>query len=179
MPIFLETTRLIINPPAMEELENSYMLQSDVDVMEYLGDGVRSKEEVKAWLQKAVRHQEKYGFSIGSIYEKTSGLFVGRAGLAHLDYDDTQPLEVAYLLTKNSWGKGYATELGQAIIQWAFGNLTFSKLIAHTNSKNVRSRRVLEKIGMRYVKMTREGDQEVVFYEIQNIAGHIQHTGKE
>ena len=167
MTIFLETDRLIIRPLSMDDLENSYILQSDSLVMQYLGNGVRSKEEVKVWLHKAVVHQKKYGFSVGSVYEKNSGLFVGRSGLAHLDYDDAQPLEVTFLLTRNSWGKGYATELGCAIIQWAFENLTISKLIAHTNSKNERSRRVLEKIGMHYMKMVNEEGKDIVYYEIQ------------
>src|SRR5690242_20383272 len=95
--IFLETKRLVIYQPAMEDFEEQCRLQSDVEVMIYVGSGARDQDDVYHGLVSAIEHQEKYGFSLGSIYEKETGNFIGRAGLIHLCFDETQPdIEFGY-----------------------------------------------------------------------------------
>jgi predicted acetyltransferase/RimJ/RimL family protein N-acetyltransferase len=167
MSIFLETKRLIIKTPERADFDNLYVLQSDTDVMQYLGQGVRTQVEVMTGLEKAISHQEKHGFSLGCVYEKNSGNFVGRAGLIYLAYDDTQPdIEVGYALTKSAWNKGYATELAKGLIDWGFQHLSIDRLVAVVNPKNDRSRRVLEKIKMNYVGLAHYWNNEVALYDI-------------
>ncbi len=167
MGIFLETKRLIINIPEAIDFDNLYALQSDADVMQYVGQGVRTPAEVTSGLEKAIAHQEKHGFSLGCVFEKKSGVFVGRAGLIYLAYDDTQPdIEIGYALTKAAWCKGYATELASAIINWGFQHLPVTKLVAVINPRNDRSRRVLEKVKMNYVGRAHYGNNEVSLYDI-------------
>lgn len=167
MSIFLETKRLIINTPKLIDFNNLYALQSDADVMKYIGQGVRVQSEVMTGLEKAIAHQEKYGFSLGSVFEKESGVFIGRAGLIYLAYDDTQPdIEVGYALTKDAWNKSYATELSKALIDWGFQHLSVTKLVAAINPKNDRSRRVLEKVKMNYVGRAHYWNNEVALYDI-------------
>ena len=165
--IFLETKRLIIKPSKFEDLDNLCVLQSDPDVMKYIGQGVRSPEEVKKWFEKTLLHHQKHGFSFGSVFEKASGDFIGQAGIMYLDYDDSQPdIEVGYRLSKKCWNNGYATELSRALIAWGFENLSVNKLVAVINPGNERSRRVLEKIGMHYIGKVNCYNTEVAKYEI-------------
>lgn len=167
MGIFLETKRLIINTPALTDGSYLYALQSDQQVMKYIGKGVRTKEEVSVGLNKAIAHQKKHGFSLGCVFEKESGTFVGRAGLIYLAYDDTQPnIEVGYALTKAAWNKGYATELAKALIDWGFQHLSVNKIVGVIKPDNERSRRVLEKVGMKYVGRNYYLNTEAAFYEI-------------
>ena len=167
MSIFLETKRLIINTPESIDFDNLYALQTDVDVMQYIGQGVRTSAEVTSGLEKAIAHQKKYGFSLGCVFEKESGVFVGRAGLIYLAYDDTQPdIEVGYALTKAAWCKGYATELANALINWGFQHLPVTKLVGVINPRNDRSRRVLEKVRMNYVGLAHYWNSEVALYDI-------------
>jgi predicted acetyltransferase/RimJ/RimL family protein N-acetyltransferase len=167
MRIFLETKRLIIHTPALIDFDNLYALQSDAEIMKYIGQGVRTQSEVMTGLEKAIAHQDKYGFSLGSVFEKESGAFVGRAGLIYLGYDDTQPdIEVGYALTKETWNKGYATELSKALIDWGFQNLAITKLVAVINPENDRSRCVLEKVKMNYVGRAHYWNTEVALYDI-------------
>lgn len=168
MAIFIETKRLIINAPEPADFASLYALQSDPLVMKYIGKGVRTKDEVSSGLEKAIAHQKKYSFSLGCVYEKDNGVFVGRAGLIYLAFDDTQPdIELAYALTKNAWNKGYATELSRALIKWGFQHLTINKLVAVINPENEQSRCVLEKVNMNYAGRVHYGDIEVALYEIQ------------
>jgi [ribosomal protein S5]-alanine N-acetyltransferase len=167
MSIFLETKRLIINTPESTDFDNLYALQTDADVMQYIGQGVRTSAEVTSGLEKAIAHQKKYGFSLGCVFEKESRVFVGRAGLIYLAYDDTQPdIEVGYALTKAAWCKGYATEIANALINWGFQHLPVTKLVAVINPRNDRSRRVLEKVRMNYVGLAHYWNSEVALYDI-------------
>src|SRR5271170_5764727 len=101
MSIFLETKRLIIKSSTLEDLDDLCALQSDIDVMKYIGQGVRNPEDVKKWFEKSLSHYQKHGFSFGSVFEKKSGYFIGQAGIMYLDYDDSQSdIEVGYRLSK-------------------------------------------------------------------------------
>ncbi|CDZ76612.1 anhydro-N-acetylmuramic acid kinase [Legionella massiliensis] len=169
MSRFLETKNLIINTPELSDFNDLYALQTDVEVMKYIGQGVRTKDEIMHGLEKAIRHYKKHGFSLGSVFEKKSSQFIGRAGLIYIAYDDSQPdIEVGYALHKISWNKGYGIELAKALIAWGFQSLSIDKLVADTHLQNERSRRVLEKAGMSYVGIGKYGDSDVAWYSIHN-----------
>ncbi|WP_133136738.1 GNAT family N-acetyltransferase [Legionella rowbothamii] len=167
MSLFLETKNLIINTPELSDFNYLYALQSDADVMKYIGQGVRTETEVMTGLEKAIVHYQKHNFSLGCVFEKESGAFVGRAGLIYLAYDDDQAdIEIGYALTKNAWNKGYGTELARALIHWGFQHLTIERLVGVINPNNEGSRRVLEKTGMNYVGRSHYWNNEVDLYEI-------------
>jgi [ribosomal protein S5]-alanine N-acetyltransferase len=167
MSIFLETKRLIIKTPEPTDFDYLSVLQSDPHVMQYIGQGVRSLAEIAAALEKALAHYKKYGFSFGCVFEKDSGAFVGHAGLIYFAYDDTQSdIEIGYALTKSAWNKGYATELVKALIEWGFQHLKVNKLVAVINPANERSRRVLQKVKMKYAGRAHHRNTEAALYDI-------------
>ena len=167
MSILLETKRLIIKAPELDDFDNLYALQTDSEVMEYIGQGVRSEAEVRSGLEKAMAHQQKNGFSLGCVFVKDSGAVIGRAGLIYLAYDDRQPdIEVGYALMRNAWKKGYGSELAKALISWGFKELPVNKLCAVINPRNERSRRVLEKANMSYVGLGHYWGSEVALYAV-------------
>ncbi|KTD11900.1 GNAT family acetyltransferase [Legionella gratiana] len=167
MNLFLETKNLIITAPELADFNNLYALQTDADVMKYIGQGIRTETEIMAGLEKAMAHYKKYGFSLGCVFEKESTQFVGRAGLIYVAYNDSQPdIEVAYALHKTAWNKGYGLELAKTLITWGFQNIAIEKLVADVHPKNERSRRVLEKAGMNYVGMGTYENKEVAWYSI-------------
>ena len=168
MAIFLETKRLILKTTDSTDLDNLISLRSDPEVMKYIGKGeIQTQDDVKRFLEMAIQYQEKHGFGFCSVFEKESGKFIGQAGLFHLSFYDEQPeIEVAYRLHKKYWGKGYATELAKALIQWGFQNLPVKRLVALIHPDNLPSRRVLEKAGMTYTGKVKHHDKVVPCYEI-------------
>lgn len=168
MNSFLETKRLIIKHPSIAEAELVYKLDSDPDVMRYIGNGhPRSRAESLSWYEKSIKHFEKYGFSFGLVFEKQTGEFIGRAGVSYNAYDDTQPdIEIGYRLHRKFWNKGYASELAEALLQWGFQNMKLDKLCGFAHSDNRASRRILEKIGMNLIGLDTYADEEVIRYEI-------------
>jgi len=163
----IETERLIVKAATPNSLDNWYGLFSNPEIMQFIGKGVKTFDETRQSLEKTIRHHEKHGFSIGDIFEKTTGEYVGRAGLIYLELNDNQPdIEVGYMMHKKFWKKGYATELAQAFISWGFKHLPVSKLIGIINPQNDKSRHVLEKIGMHYIGRAICYSVEVAKFEI-------------
>lgn len=163
----IETDRLIIKPSSVEHFDQMYALYSDLDVMLYHGSGPKSDEKIRALVTKIIQHQEKHGFSSGNVFEKETGEFVGRAGLIYVELKDDQPdIEVGYLLYKQFWNRGYATELAKAILNWGFKNLSIDKLVANVRPENSGSINVLKKIGMSYVGLVNCYDTVMERYEI-------------
>jgi ribosomal-protein-alanine N-acetyltransferase len=166
MPILFETQRLLIKVPILNDIENWYSLHSDPEVMEFMG-GTRTKSTVQEWLEDDISHYTKHDFCMGSVFEKSDNEFIGRAGLVYLEHDDTQPdIEIGYVLHKNHWNKGYATELVLAAIAWGFTHLNVNKLVAVTRSENKRSQNVLEKYGMRYERQIQFHNENFMLYQI-------------
>lgn len=115
------------------------------------GTGViQSIEEIQYQLSLAQSYFDTYGLGFFCAFEKTSGTFIGQAGLFHVRFNTTQPdIELACRLHKRCWGKGYATELSMALIDWGFNTIKLSQIIAPVHPGNKRSMRVLEKSGMK------------------------------
>ena len=164
--LLLQTERLFINSPALEDIDDWHALHSDPDVMQYI-DGARQRRTIRQWLKQDIAHQNKYGFSMGSVFRKESHQFIGRAGIFYRNYEDNQPdIEIGYVLHKTYWGQGYATELVQNIIKWGFVNLNFTKLMAITHPENRASQCVLEKSGMKFSRRVQYQGSDCDFYEI-------------
>lgn len=170
MNIFLTTERLTLTIPHQSDLDEVFLLQSDPEVMKYIGDGVRAKAEVELFHDKAIAHYDRHHFSFCSVRETHSNNFIGQAGLIYLGYDETQPqIEVGYRLHPKYWGRGYATELTKALIDWAFNHLPIETLIAVTHLHNEASQSVLLKSGMRKKGFIKYWDKEVLCFERHKI----------
>lgn len=164
--ILLETKRLYIKSPTMDDINDWCSLHSDSCVTQYI-DGVQSKNVIQQWLTHDIAHQEKHGFCIGSVFHKETNQFVGHAGGIYLNYDDNQPdIELGYVLHKIYWCQGYATELVQSLIRWFFSNSNVKRLVSVTHRQNKKSQRVLEKSGMRFVKKIQHRGSNCDLYEI-------------
>ena len=76
---------------------------------------------------------------------------VGWAGLQPLS--GTDEIEVGYAFGQPAWGRGYATEVASAVVQWGFEALALERIVAVASPENAGSRRVMDKLGMRYEGM--------------------------
>lgn len=168
MAVFLETKRLLLKRSEPSELQDWILLRQDPAVMKYIGD-VKTKEEIENFFfDVVVPYHKKHGLGFCSVFEKETGYFIGQAGLFHIDYDDTQEdIEVAYRFREKFWGKGYATELANALIKFGFSNLPVKKLVGFAWLGNTASSQVLQKAGMHLVEKKRgDQNQEILRYEI-------------
>ena len=87
------------------------------------------------------------------MLRKSDGLIIGDAGFKGKP-DANQQVEVGYGFLESEWGKGYATEAVECLLDWAFHKKDVIKVIAETDLDNIGSIRVLEKLGMKRTQAT-------------------------
>ena len=117
--------------------------------MRFLGDGQpRDREQTRERLYRMVGHWREHGFGIWALFARGGG-FVGRCGVACQHHPSEA--ELAYTLTKASWGKGLATEAARSALTYAFEVVELPRVVAFARAENVASQRVLEKVGMTLV----------------------------
>lgn len=160
----LETDRLILRRGAPDDLESLARIFKKPNVMKYLGleGSPLSREETEAFLQSIDRHWERYGFGRWVVVARENSAVIGCAGLR--SYEGTA--ELVYLIDEPYWDKGLATEIARACLDFGFNRSGFKKIIAFARPGNTASRKVMEKIGMRFVLETTVFGVFVVQYEI-------------
>jgi ribosomal-protein-alanine N-acetyltransferase len=138
-------------------------MHSDPGVMATLG-GTRSDEETRAFLRGNLDHWAEHGFGLFVFRNRTSGAFVGRGGLRHVDLGGKDEVELAYALKSAFWGKGLATEMAASVLRLGIDKLGLTDIVAFTLTTNIASRRVMEKLGFRFERdILHAGLPHVVF----------------
>jgi RimJ/RimL family protein N-acetyltransferase len=154
--VFLETDRLLLRRFTEADVDNLVDLDSDPDVMRYISGGrPTSREEIErdvlpAFLRYYQRHA---GYGFWAAVEKSTGEFLGWFHLRPKPDGDPDEPELGYRLRKSAWGKGYATEGSRALVGKAFTELGAHRVYAETMAVNTASRRVMDKAGLRLVRV--------------------------
>ena len=94
------------------------------------------------------RHERHHGFGLWAIDERDGSPLVGVAGLAWVEGHGPD-VEAAYILRRDRWGRGYATEALRAVLEIGHERLGMERIVALAYAENDASRRVMEKAGMR------------------------------
>jgi ribosomal-protein-alanine N-acetyltransferase len=87
------------------------------------------------------------GISFVAVEERASGRLIGDAGLYPIE-GSPEAVELGYTLARDAWGRGYATEAGEALLAHARCALEVSRVVATVDPANAASKHVLEKLGM-------------------------------
>ncbi len=156
MEIFAETERLILREILPSDDKGMFELDSDKEVHKYLGNKpietiVQSREMIELIRQQYIQN----GIGRWAVIEKSSNVFIGWAGLKlnietrnnHIYYYD-----VGYRLIKRYWGKGFATEAAIPSLKYGFERLELNEIYGTADINNLASRKILEKIGLKYVE---------------------------
>ncbi|MBL7481108.1 GNAT family N-acetyltransferase [Legionella bononiensis] len=145
----LETSRLILRDWKDEDVSPFFLMNQDPKVMEYF-PGVWTMDMVHSFITRMKSQLVNKGFTLWAVEEKETQAFIGFIGLNAPSWEAhfTPCVEIGWRLASSSWGKGYATEGAQAVLEFAFHHLKLKKVVSFTVPDNLRSRRVMEKIGM-------------------------------
>lgn len=101
------------------------------------------------------------GYGLWAAIEKSTGEFIGWLSLCS-DDGDLGKVGLGYRLRQSAWGKGYATEGSQALVDKGFSELGAQRIFATTMTVNAASRRVMEKVGLKYVRTFHESWPETI-----------------
>lgn len=156
MPTIVETDRLIVRYWQDTDVEDAFAIYGDPEVTRYLAGDARDTviEETRAWIVGKVASQaEKVPLGVWAVEERATGRVVGHALLQYATINGEDRVEVGYAFSRPAWGKGYATEIAQAMLRVGFERLNLAEIYGVVIPENGASRRVLEKVGMRNLGM--------------------------
>jgi len=147
--IILETKRLILRYQQASDVVFLVDLWADPEVTRYMG-GPRDRDWLQSGFEETAQDPYAERYDLWSVIEKETGQVVGHCGLLDKEVEGRTEIELIYVLASSAWGKGYATEMGQALKRYAFEEMGIGRLIALIELENTASERVALKIGMRF-----------------------------
>lgn len=145
----IKTERLIMRPWREADFDSFARLNADPRVMEYF-PGVLTQEESYRFAQRICNAMQQQGWGLWAVSIPDVADFIGYIGLSQVNFaaDFAPAVEMGWRLAYDFWNKGYATEGAQAVLKYGFEKLHLNEIVSFTAMNNMRSRRVMEKIGM-------------------------------
>ena len=161
----IETQRLYFRKFELGVLPQLIEQRSDPDMYRFLGGTRMQNPEA---LAKRIRFYmscyDSHGFGMCPMFWKETGEMIGAAGLQPLE--DTGDIEVGYSVIKALWGKGIGTEAARGWMEFGFNNFGLERIVAVAVEANTASRRIMEKLGMKYEKTEEHYGEECAFYAV-------------
>ena len=143
----IESERLFIRPWNDGDKPAFVHVTADPEVTLYINNGKPfSDSDVDAFLLRQRNQIQDYGMCMGAVVEKDSGHVIGIAGTQPLG--TTPDLEIGWILAREHWGRGYATEIGAAAMSHVLETLGRSRVVAIIDPENAASKRVAARLGM-------------------------------
>jgi RimJ/RimL family protein N-acetyltransferase len=140
----LETPRLILRVPRVDDLEPWTVFMSDAEAARFIG-GVLPRSLVWRQIMTMIGAWHACGYAMFSVYEKATGRWVGRVG--PWMPEGWPGTEIGWAITRECWGLGYATESAIAATDFAFDRLGWTDVIHSIAPTNTASQRVALKLG--------------------------------
>lgn len=140
----LETERLILRPPQLEDFEGWVRLMADQEGARFIGGPLQRSAAWRNFLTIAGAWQIQ-GFGLFSVIQKASGRWLGRIGPWHPE--GWPGTEIGWGLLQEARGHGYAFEAATATIDWAFDHLHWDEVIHCIDPDNAPSRTLARRLG--------------------------------
>ncbi len=163
-----QTKRLSADRLQSEDFDDLCRMHQDPRVMATLTahGGILSDNETRQVLTRNLEHWDRHGFGLWVFRDKVDGQFVGRGGLRKTYIGGNNEVELAYALMAEFWGKGLATEMGEAILKVGFEQLGLADVVCFTLTTNRASQRVMEKLRFKYERDIIHVGLPHVFYRL-------------
>ncbi|MCX4722572.1 GNAT family N-acetyltransferase [Streptomyces sp. NBC_00963] len=143
----LHTARLRLRPFTDADADSLFALHSSAHVLRYWDSAPwNDRDRAERFIAKCRTMADEGTGARVAIDRASDGAFVGWCGLTRWNAD-YRSASLGYCLGDAMWGHGYATETAHALLRWAFDTLDLNRVQAETDTRNVASARVLEKIG--------------------------------
>lgn len=136
-----------------DDIEIMSAINSDEDVMEFL-PGIQSEEQTMAFIERMQKQFVEEGFCYFAVDKLENNELIGFIGLSTQTFeaDFTPCIDIGWRLKRQEWHNGYATEGAIRCLTFAFHELKIDRIVAIATVGNVKSQKVMNKIGMRKVK---------------------------
>jgi len=145
----LRTARLLLRPWRQEDLPTYAAMNADREVRRWF-PGALTRQESDAQAARLQQHIAAHGFGFWAVEATGIAPFIGFVGLQHVNFAArfTPAIETGWRLSREHWGKGYATEAARAALAHGFGPLGLGEIVSFAGVGNTASIRVMQRVGM-------------------------------
>lgn len=157
--IIFETERLLVRRYTLADKDHFYALNGNEEVVRYIRP-VKTREESDLALLQAIAYSEAEKlYGRWAVESKKSGTYVG--SFAVIPVEGKEEMQLGYALLPPHWGKGYATELARAGLDYVFTKTPLDPIHAYAEVPNHSSQKVLLKVGFQRKGSHTEGNKEI------------------
>ncbi len=139
----LETERLSIRNVIANDKSFLLKLWTNATVTKYMG-GPREKENLSKGVDESI--ESPYEYDLWTLIEKESNTAIGHCGLLEKEVEGINEIEVIYVIDDAYWGNGYATEIANSLIHYAFNDKGLNRVIALIKPDNIGSEKSSYKV---------------------------------
>jgi RimJ/RimL family protein N-acetyltransferase len=145
----IATERLLLRDWRDTDVDAFAAINADPVVMEYFPQPY-TEERTRKFVERIGERWRELGYGLWAVERKDSGRFIGYIGLwpATFPAHFTPAVEVGWRLAADQWGHGYATEGARAALDHGFDTLGLDEIVSFTSARNLRSIKVMERLGM-------------------------------
>jgi [ribosomal protein S5]-alanine N-acetyltransferase len=161
--VLVLTERLRLEPISRRHGGDLYALHLDPAIAEWW-DVAWSRADAEGEARRFAQGWEQDGVSKWMAYDRVTHELIGRGGMTRVHLDGEERLEVGWAVRGCFWGQGYASEIGQASLAFAFDRLEAEEVVAFTEPHNARSRAVMDRLGLTYRRNILHDGYEFVLY---------------
>lgn len=141
----IETSRLLIRPIRLDDLDKLAEIVADAKVMRYIGNGSPlDRDQTEAYIRKTMRSEEENGYSRYAVCLRDSEILIGVCGFM----DFRGEVDFGWRYARAFWGKGFATEAARAVLDYGVRSIGLRRIVCQAYTENRASIRVIEKLGI-------------------------------
>ena len=155
----IHTARLVIRRFNLADGAFIVQLVNQPSWLQWIGNrNVHTLNDAETYLSSGpLSMYERYGVGLCGV--ELAGTLIGMAGL--IKRSPEAEIDLGYAFLPEYWGQGYATEVAQALLNYAINTLKLPRIIATTQLENQQSIKVLERIGMQFEGIIHEGEKSL------------------
>ncbi|SOE09021.1 Protein N-acetyltransferase, RimJ/RimL family [Streptomyces sp. 2323.1] len=153
--ISMATERLLLRRPMEDDIEPLALLNTDPEVMRYIGDGSVPPldfDRTARSIERARQNWDENGYGLLCVIVRETEQLAGWVALAEPAFlpEILPAVEIGWRLARKFWGYGFATEAAGGLLEFGFGSCGLDRVVSIRHVDNERSRRVMDKLGIRF-----------------------------
>ncbi len=164
--IIINTERMVLREFVKSDVDALFQILAQPEVMQFSPTGALSFDMSAAKMQSFIDSYQEYGYGKWAVIHRQTGRLIGYCGIAVEQIDGKIENELGYRFDSNFWGQGLATEAASACLEYAFNTLHLEYVLGIVEPENIASVRVLQKVGMSFIKESLYCAKKVHIYKI-------------
>ncbi len=164
--VSIKSNRLLLRNIVPSDKDFVVNLWTNPAVTKYMG-GPRDNNEIQPIVQENIDNPFKEEYDLWILEERTSHNLIGHCGLLKKSIEGQDEVEVIYVIDEIYWGNGYASEVSEMLLNYAFNEKKINSVVALIKPDNKISQKIAVKAGMKLeAEIARPGNTQMFLYRL-------------